>query len=75
LASVDEEDQKVYLMVAISDNLVQKGMKAGSLVSNLGKIVGGGGGGQPNLATAGGRFPEKIEEAMEAASDWVLKDH
>jgi len=75
LASVDEEDQKVYLMAAISDNLVQKGMKAGSLVSNLGKIVGGGGGGQPNLATAGGRFPEKIEEAMEAASDWVLKDH
>ena len=75
LASVDEEDQKVYLMVAISDNLVQKGMKAGTLVSTLGKIVGGGGGGQPNLATAGGRFPEKIEEAMEAASDWVLKDH
>jgi len=74
LASVDEEDQKVYLMVAISDNLVQKGMKAGTLVSTLGKIVGGGGGGQPNLATAGGRFPEKIEEAMEAASDWVLKE-
>ena len=75
LASVDEEDQKVYLMAAISDNLVQKGMKAGSLVSTLGKIVGGGGGGQPNLATAGGRFPEKIEEAMEAASDWILKEY
>lgn len=74
LASVAEEDQKVYLMAAISDNLVQKGLKAGSLVSTLGKIVGGGGGGQPNLATAGGRFPEKIDEAMKAASDWILNE-
>ena len=74
LASIDEEEQKVYLMAAISDNLVQKGFKAGSLVSALGKIVGGGGGGQPNLATAGGRFPEKIDEAMEAASEWILNE-
>lgn len=74
LISVDDEEQKVYLMAAISDNLVQKGLKAGSLVSTLGKIVGGGGGGQPNLATAGGRFPEKIDEAIEAASDWILNE-
>lgn len=74
LGSVDEENQKVFLMAAISDNLVQKGLKAGSLVSALGKIVGGGGGGQPNLATAGGRFPEKIDEAIEAASDWILNE-
>tara|TARA_R100001143_G_scaffold63605_1_gene73791 strand:- start:7802 stop:10459 length:2658 start_codon:yes stop_codon:yes gene_type:complete len=74
LASVDDEEQKVYLMAAISDNLVQKGLKAGSLVSTLGKIVGGGGGGQPNLATAGGRFPDKIDEAMEAASEWILNE-
>lgn len=74
LASVDEGEQKVYLMAAISDNLIQKGLKAGSLVSTLGKIVGGGGGGQPNLATAGGRFPHKLDEAMEAASDWILNE-
>lgn len=74
LASVDEVDQKVYLMAAISANLVQKGLKAGALVSALGKIVGGGGGGQPNLATAGGRFPEKIDEALEAASDWIQNE-
>ena len=74
LGSVDEENQKVYLMAAISNNMVQKGLKAGSLVSALGKIVGGGGGGQPNLATAGGRFPEKIDEALEAASDWILNE-
>lgn len=74
LASVDEVDQKVYLMAAISASLVQKGLKAGALVSALGKIVGGGGGGQPNLATAGGRFPEKIDEALEAASDWIQNE-
>lgn len=74
LASVDDEEQKVYLMAAISDKLVQKGLKAGALVSALGKIVGGGGGGQPNLATAGGRFPEKIDEAMEAASKWIINE-
>jgi alanyl-tRNA synthetase len=71
LASSDPEQGKVYLMAAITDDLVKKGLKAGSLVSELGKIVGGGGGGQPNLATAGGRFPEKINEAFSAASAWI----
>lgn len=71
LATENEEDQKVYLLAAITEDLNKKGMKAGDLVSVLGRIVGGGGGGQPNLATAGGRFPEKTEEAFEAAKDWV----
>ncbi|MEX0647084.1 MAG: alanine--tRNA ligase [Balneolaceae bacterium] len=72
LASADSEAGKVYLMAAISDSLVKKGMKAGALVSELGKIVGGGGGGQPNLATAGGRFPEKIDSAFKAAAEWIV---
>lgn len=71
LATVNEEGNKVYLLAAITDDLIEKGMKAGSLVSVLGKTVGGGGGGQPNLATAGGRFPEKTEEAFETAKEWV----
>lgn len=74
LASKDSEQGKVYLMAAITDDLVGKGLKAGNLVSTLGKIVGGGGGGQPNLATAGGRFPEKIDEALQKASEWVKKE-
>ncbi len=70
LASSNSEG-KVFLMAAITPDLVEKGVQAGKLVSVLGKIVGGGGGGQPDLATAGGRFPEKIDEAFSTASEWI----
>ncbi len=72
LASSDEEAGKVYLMAAVTDDLIAKGVKAGALVSELGRIVGGGGGGQPNLATAGGRFVEKIPDAMKRAEEWLM---
>jgi alanyl-tRNA synthetase len=71
LASADHKAAKVYIMAAVTDDLISKGLKAGNLVSLLGRTVGGGGGGQPNLATAGGRFPDKIGEAFKAASEWV----
>src|SRR5690625_2698743 len=71
LASVEEEERKVYLMVSVTDDLVGKGAHAGKLVSDLGKLVGGGGGGQPGLATAGGRFPEKTEEVFSHAREWI----
>lgn len=71
LATINEEEKKVYLLAAITDDLVSKGMKAGDLVSVLGRTVGGGGGGQPNLATAGGRFPEKTSDAFAAAKEWI----
>ncbi|TVR18863.1 MAG: alanine--tRNA ligase [Balneolaceae bacterium] len=74
LASSDDESGKVYLMAAVTDDLISKGVKAGALVSELGRVVGGGGGGQPNLATAGGRFAEKIPDAMKKAEEW-LRSH
>ncbi|MFO7845138.1 MAG: alanine--tRNA ligase [Balneolaceae bacterium] len=70
LASQTDEG-KVVLMAAITPDLNEKGLQAGKLVSVLGRVVGGGGGGQPDLATAGGRSPEKIDEAFEAASGWI----
>jgi len=73
LAGTDTEHGKVYLMVALTDDLVKKGLKAGSLVSELGKIVGGGGGGQPGLATAGGRFPEKVDDAFKHVKTWITE--
>ncbi len=73
LASSDPDEGKVYLMAAVTDDVVQKGIKAGAMVSVLGKIVGGGGGGQPTIATAGGRFPEKIDEALNEAENWLNK--
>lgn len=72
LASHEEDEGKVFLMAAITDDLVNEGLKAGALVGALGKIVGGGGGGQPNLATAGGRFPDKIEDAFKEAEEWIV---
>ena len=71
LAGTDTEQGKVYLMVALTDDLVEKGLKAGALVSELGRIVGGGGGGQPGLATAGGRFPEKVDDAFKHVQTWI----
>ncbi|SMO53146.1 alanine--tRNA ligase [Gracilimonas mengyeensis] len=72
LGSKDEEEGKVYLMVALTEDLIkEKGLKAGGLVGQLGRLVGGGGGGQPNLATAGGRQPEKLSEALEKVNDLI----
>lgn len=74
LGSKDEAEGKVFLMVAVTDDLIKgKGLKAGGLVGKLGRLVGGGGGGQPNLATAGGRNPEKLNEALEKVNDIVLE--
>tara|TARA_R110000868_G_scaffold304437_10_gene565140 strand:+ start:10427 stop:13108 length:2682 start_codon:yes stop_codon:yes gene_type:complete len=74
LGSKDEEEGKVYLMVAVSEDLIkEKGLKAGALVGQLGRLVGGGGGGQPNLATAGGKNPAKLTEALEKVNDIVLE--
>ncbi len=58
---------KVYLMAAVTDDLIEKGIKAGALVGNLARTVGGGGGGQPNLATAGGKRPDKLHEVFDQA--------
>jgi alanyl-tRNA synthetase len=61
------EDGKVSLVAAFSDEVQQRGFKAGSFVGGIAKLTGGGGGGRPHLAQAGGRQPEKLEEALEAA--------
>ncbi|MEX0684629.1 MAG: alanine--tRNA ligase [Balneolales bacterium] len=67
LGSKDEKGGKAYLMVAVTDDVIKKGVKAGQLVGQLAKIIGGGGGGQPSLATAGGRQPENLSKALDEA--------
>lgn len=72
LGSKDEENGKVYLMVAVTDDIIkQYNLKAGALVGALGRLVGGGGGGQPNLATAGGKAPEKLADALAQVKDII----
>jgi alanyl-tRNA synthetase len=68
LGARDAENSKVFLVASVTDDLVKTGLKAGQLVGSVAKLVGGGGGGQPTLATAGGRFPEKLPEALAAVS-------
>ena len=71
LGTKDEEQGKVFLMASVTDDLIKKGIKAGAVVGALAKLVGGGGGGQPNLATAGGKQPEKLQEALSKASEVI----
>jgi alanyl-tRNA synthetase len=66
LATVD--DGKVAMTAAVTKDLIERGVKAGDCIKVAAKVVGGGGGGRPDLAEAGGRFPEKIPEALEAGA-------
>ncbi len=68
LGAADPEGGKVYLSASVSDDLVGRGVQAGTLVGVLAKRVGGGGGGRPTLATAGGRQPENLPDALGAAA-------
>ena len=57
-------------MAAVTDDLTKR-VPAGKLVGALAKRVGGGGGGRPHLATAGGRQPEHLSAALAAAVDEI----
>jgi alanyl-tRNA synthetase len=66
LASVPEPD-KVSLIAAFSSEVQKKGLQAGKFIGNIAKICGGGGGGRPNLAQAGGRDASKLPQVLELA--------
>jgi len=61
------EDGKVGLMAAITDDLVQKGLHAGKMIAQIAPLVGGKGGGRPNMAQAGGKDSAKLGEALTLA--------
>lgn len=64
------EEDKAMLTIMISDNLVQeKGLHAGNIIRELAKEIGGGGGGQPFFATAGGKNPSGIDNAIRKAEE------
>ncbi len=67
---------KVGLVVTVGSALAPKRIKAGDIVKKLAPIVGGGGGGRPDMAQAGGKNPDKLEEmfaAIEPAITELLK--
>jgi alanyl-tRNA synthetase len=57
-------NEKPHLLAMITPDLVKQGYHAGNLVRALAQIVGGGGGGRPDMAQAGGRDPDKLGEAL-----------
>ena len=71
LASV--ADGKVSLLAMVTDQAQKAGAHAGNLNKGMAAIVGGGGGGRPNMAQAGGKNPAKVPEALEAAAG-ILAD-
>jgi alanyl-tRNA synthetase len=64
VASTD--NGQAYLVVNLDQALVERGLDAAQLVRELGQHIGGGGGGRPTLAEAGGRNPEGVQAALEA---------
>ena len=63
---------KVNLLAMVTEEAQKAGAHAGNLVKAAAAIVGGGGGGRPNMAQAGGKNPEKADEAVKAAAE-ILK--
>ena len=57
-------DGKPAIIANVTDDLVKLGIHAGELIKQIAAVVGGSGGGRPNLAQAGGKDPEKLPEAL-----------
>jgi alanyl-tRNA synthetase len=62
---------KPLIIATVSDDLIGQGLKAGDLVREVAKMVGGGGGGRPNMAQAGGNDPAKLPAALAAVPELV----
>ncbi|MEW6492295.1 MAG: alanine--tRNA ligase [Cyanobacteriota bacterium] len=73
LGSVPEPD-KVSLVAAFSKGVNAKGLQAGKFIGGIAKLCGGGGGGRPNFAQAGGRDASKLAEALESAREQLQSD-
>jgi alanyl-tRNA synthetase len=67
-----EQDGKAILLVAVTKDLTAR-VKAGDLVREAAKLVGGSGGGKPELAQAGGSDPAGLERALEMVSELAAR--
>jgi alanyl-tRNA synthetase len=65
------DGDKVGLLAAATDDVIKRGLKAGDLIKQIAPIVGGGGGGRPNMAQAGGKDPGKLRDALTLARQWI----
>lgn len=66
-----DNNGKVNFIAMCSDSVIKANIKAGDIVKTAATICGGGGGGRPNMAQAGGKDPSKIDEAIKCALDFI----
>lgn len=71
LGAKDPGGQKAYLVAVVTDDLLSKGVNAGKIAGHFARQIGGGGGGRPELATAGGREPEKLGAVLKNAPESI----
>ncbi|MBN6186452.1 alanine--tRNA ligase [Aneurinibacillus sp. BA2021] len=65
------KDDKVNIVAGVTADLVKQGLHAGKAVKEVAMRCGGGGGGRPDMAQAGGKNPAQLPEALESVKDWV----
>jgi alanyl-tRNA synthetase len=66
-------ESKPTIVVIVSPDLIKKGLHAGKIAKEIGAFMGGGGGGKPHLATAGGQDNSKLDEALKMAPEIIKK--
>ncbi|MEB2493028.1 alanine--tRNA ligase [Peribacillus frigoritolerans] len=66
------QGDKVNLIAGVTKDYIDRGFHAGKLVKEVASRCGGGGGGRPDMAQAGGKDPEKLDAALKFVEEWVL---
>jgi alanyl-tRNA synthetase len=65
------DGDKATLLAGMTEDVIKKGLKAGDVVKEIAPVIGGGGGGRPQMAQAGGKNPDKINDALNKASQLI----
>src|SRR5699024_1107011 len=71
---VAENDGKVQLAAGVSKDLIELNLHAGHIIKEAATICGGGGGGRPDMAQAGGTDASKIDEAFKSVKQYIEKE-
>ncbi|MEK6636300.1 MAG: alanine--tRNA ligase [Planctomycetota bacterium] len=67
------QNERATIIVALSPHVVKRGLHAGNISKEVAKIIGGGGGGRPDMAQAGGQLVDKLDEALNSAAELLSK--
>ncbi|WP_042354964.1 alanine--tRNA ligase [Bacillus rubiinfantis] len=65
------QEEKVNLIASVTKDVIEKGVHAGKLIKEVAAKCGGGGGGRPDMAQAGGKDPQKLDSALAFVEEWV----